>query len=722
MAINSYEEIKDLYEEKKSFSRRVVMAGVFALLLIFLLMARLADLQVVQHDYYTTRADDNRMRVVALPPARGVIYDRNGITLADNKPSFNLEVTREQVQDMDALLARLTPQLALTPADIARFKDRIRKTPRYRGVVLKANLTPLEMAQFELNRYSFKGAEIAGGLSRLYPLGQTASHLVGYVGGISEADYKGLKEVDYQGITQIGKLGIEKSHEEELRGTPGAKIVEANAAGRPLRELEDKPGVAGRNLYLTLDAKLQQVAEKALGDLDGAVVAIDPQTGELLALVSKPGFDPQLFVEGISTKDYRVLQNDPGKPLYNRALQGTYPPGSTIKPFMSFAGFLTGQINSNSRAYCDGSFSLPHSIRKFRCHKRSGHGTVNPETALAKSCDVFFYQLALGLGIDRIDDVLGQFGFGHATGLDIPHERNGLLPSRSWKRRMRKEEWFPGETLNIGIGQGYWQVTPLQMAQATARLAMRGAGFKPHLVHATEDPITRTITGIPPEALPSIGSQDPATYDSVINAMVAVTSPGGTAARIGAGAPYRIAGKTGTAQVAGLAQGESAPDMASTPKRLRDHAWFMGFAPAENPRIAVVVLAEHAGHGGTVSAPVARQVMDQYLLGHVLYATPSLAATNAEPAAASAAGAAATEDGGNLAPADAVDAADPEAGFEAPVPAIPVSGDSVTAPAAEEDELPSAGSAPKSGIGRKAKPAKPRHTSPPGSSHPPAKP
>ena len=694
MAINSYEEIKDLYEEKKSFSRRVLVAGVLGVLMIVLLMLRLADLQVIQHSYYTTRADDNRMRVVALPPARGVIYDRNGVVLADNKPSFNLEVTREQVHDMDALLALLTPLLKLTPADIARFKDRIRKTPRYRGVVLKANLSPQEMAQFELNRYAFKGAEIAGGLTRLYPVGATASHLVGYVGGISEGDYKNLKESDYQGITQIGKLGIEKSHEDELRGTPGAKIVEANAAGRPLRSLEDKPGLAGRNLYLTLDSKLQQVAEAALGELDGAVVAIDPSSGELLALVSKPGFDPQLFVEGISTKNYRMLQNDPGKPLYNRALQGTYPPGSTIKPFMSFAGFLTEQINTNSRAYCDGSMKLPNSSRSFRCHKRSGHGTVNPETALARSCDIFYYQLALGLGIDRIDDLLGQFGFGRATGLDIPHERNGLLPSRAWKRRVRKEEWYPGETLNIGIGQGYWQVTPLQLAQATARLAMRGGGFKPHLVHATEDPITRTITGVTPEALPNIGSQDPTTYDSVISAMVAVTSPGGTAARIGASAPYRIAGKTGTAQVAGLAQGESAPDLKDTPKHLRDHAWFMAFAPADNPRIAVVVLAEHAGHGGSVAAPVARQVMDQYLLGKVLYATPSLAATpEPPPAAAPGFDGIAVPGEGSLNPADAVDATNPEAGFEAPAAAVPVNGDAAIAPVAEDEE-PAAAPAP----------------------------
>lgn len=684
MAINGYEQIKDLYEEKKSFSRRVLVAGGICVLMIIILLLRLADLQVRQYAYFTTRADDNRKREVPSPPARGLIYDRNGVVLADNKPSFNLEIIREQVEDMDALLARLTPQLGLTAADIARFKDRIRKTPRYRGVVLKANLSAEEMANFELNRYAFKGAEIAGGLTRLYPLGATASHLVGYVGGISEADYKNLNESDYKGITQIGKMGVEKSHENSLRGVPGARVVEADASGRPLRTLEEKPGIAGRNLYMSLDAKLQQVAEKALGDLEGAVVAIDPTTGELLALVSKPGFDPQLFVEGISTKNYRSLQADPERPLYNRALQGTYPPGSTIKPFMSFAGFMTDEINDNSRAYCDGSMSLPRSSRQFRCHKRSGHGTVNPETALAKSCDIFYYQLALGLGIDRIEDLLGQFGFGRATGLDIPNERNGLLPSRSWKRRVRKEEWYPGETLNIGIGQGYWLVTPLQLAQATARLAMRGGGFKPHLLRATEDTVTRTVTAVLPEPLPPMGNRDPHTYDTVISAMVAVTSPGGTAARIGAKAPYAIAGKTGTSQVAGLAQGESAPDLKDTPKHLRDHAWFMGFAPAESPRIAVAVLAEHAGHGGAIAAPIARQVMDQYLLGKVLFATEALPATADTPAPTSdPAAALPTANTSGMSPADAIDATNPEEGFLAPPAVVPSSGEAaVAAPAA----------------------------------------
>ena len=702
MVLDSFDALKDLYEEKRSFTRRVVVAILFCLLMICLLLARLGDLQLLQHDYFSTRADDNRMRVVAMPPVRGLIYDRHGALLAQNRPSFDLEITRDQVDDLNALLTDLAPVMGLTPGDLARFKDRARKTPRYRGVALKTNLTPEEVAHFEINRFAFKGVDITAGLTRNYPLGAEASHLVGYVGGISEADYAKLDERLYQGVNLIGKLGIEKSHEDDLRGTPGARIVEANAAGRPLRELEQRPGAPGRNVYLTLDAKLQQVAEAALGDLDGAIAAIDPQTGEVLALVSKPGFDPEPFVGGISTKQYRELLNDPSRPLYNRALQGSFPPGSTIKPFMSYAGLYYEEANDDSHAVCNGTFYLPNVSRKYRCHKRTGHGFVDMRSAMARSCDVFFYQLALGLGIDHITEALGKFGFGSATGIDIPHERSGLLPSRQWKQRVRKEVWFPGETLNIGIGQGYWQVTPLQLAQATARIAMRGGGFEPHMVHAFEDPLTGTITGVTPKALPRIDDGRPKDFETVVASMEAVMhEAGGTGYRVGKDAPYRIAGKTGTAQVAGLSQTEEgAPTLDSTPRHLRDHAWFMAFAPTDKPRIAIAVLAEHAGHGGSVAAPVARQVMDQYLLGRVLYGTPTLAATVEDPLASEES----SEFDGYIAPeerapavpvpgvpvatpssrpavsasdnpADAIDAPNPEAGFVAPANAPPPVGD-----------------------------------------------
>ncbi len=617
---SGFDAIKDLYEEKQTFTTRIYLAIVACFLMIGLLGVRLVDLQLIQHENFLSRADDNRTRRIAIAPVRGLIYDRNGALLAQNLPSFVAEITPEQIGDLDDTLTRLGQYIHLTDRDIARFRDRMRKGPRYRPVTLRTNLSPEEVARYELNRYEFDGVEVKAGLVRDYPLGESAAHVIGYVGGISEADYANLAEADYLGLTQIGKAGVERSHENDLRGQPGAKIVEANAAGRPLRELDSRPGASGENLYLSLDAQLQLVAEKAFGDLDGAVVALDPRTGEVLALVSKPGFDPAQFVDGIDTATYKSLLDNPDRPLYNRALLGTYPPGSTIKPFIASAALQYGTITPNTRVTCTGSMGLPNSDRKYRCWKRHGHGTLDLAQAIAKSCDIYFYQTALSLGIDRIDDVLGQFGFGKATGLDIPNEKGGVLPSREWKRRLYKQAWFPGETLNMGIGQGYLTVTPMQLAQATARMAMRGGGFKPHILHAIGDIASGAISGVPGEPLAPIAAHDPGLYEKVVSAMQQVASPGGTAYAVFKDAPYTVAAKTGTAQVAGLKQDEEvAPKQDSVPLRLRDHAIFMAFAPVDQPRIAIAVIAEHAGHGGTAAAPVARQVMDQYLLGKVLY-------------------------------------------------------------------------------------------------------
>jgi penicillin-binding protein 2 len=618
---SGFDAIKDLYEEKQTFTTRIYLAIALCFVMIGLLGVRLVDLQLIQHDYFSTRADENRMRLIAVAPVRGLIYDRNGALLAQNLPSFVVEITPEQVTNLDDTLTRLGQYIQLTDRDIARFRERLHKGPRYRAVTLRSNLSPEEVARYELNRYEFEGVEVKAGLVRAYPLGESAAHVIGYVGGISDADYATLTEADYQGLTQIGKAGVERSHENDLRGQPGAKIIEANAAGRPLRELDARPGKSGQNLYLSLDAQLQLVAEKAFGDLDGAVVALDPRTGEVLALVSKPGFDPTPFVEGIDNATYRALLDDTDRPLYNRALLGTYPPGSTIKPFIASAALQYGTLNPSTRVVCTGSMGLPNSERKYRCWKRHGHGSLDMAGALAKSCDIYFYQAALNLGIDRIDEVLGEFGFGKPTALDIPNEKGGVLPSREWKRRLYKQAWFPGETLNMGIGQGYLTVTPMQLAQATARLAMRGAGFKPHILHAVGDAAGGAMTAVPGEPLNQIATHDPGLYEKVINAMNQVAQvPGGTAYAVFKDAPYTVAAKTGTAQVAGLKQDEEvAPKQDSVPLRLRDHAIFMAFAPVDQPRIAIAVIAEHAGHGGTAAAPVARQVMDQYLLGKVLY-------------------------------------------------------------------------------------------------------
>jgi penicillin-binding protein 2 len=490
--------------------------------------------------------------------------------------------------------------------------------------MLRSNLTPDEVARYELNRYDFEGVDVNAGLVRAYPLGRSTAHVIGYVGGITEADYANIDDSLYQGLSQIGRTGIERSHEDELRGTPGARIVEANADGRPLRNLETRPGQAGKNLVLTLDARLQTIAEQALGDLNGAVVALDPRNGEVLALVSKPGFDPSQFVEGLDNDEYKALVDDPNHPLYNRALLGTYPPGSTIKPFMAVAGLMYNAITPTQKIYCPGTFYLPNSTHKYRCWKRSGHGTLDVEEAIQHSCDVFFYNVANMLGVDHIDEAMSMFGFGQATGIDEPGEKSGLLPSREWKRRARHEVWYPGETLNLGIGQGYWQVTMMQLAQATERIAMRGAGFKPHLVHAYEDPVTHQTTGVAPQPLPPIQVDDPGIFEHVIDGMhAAMQQPGGTGYAIFRDASYSAAGKTGSAQVAGLSQDQLvAPTQESLPLRLRDNALFIAFAPVEEPRIVVAVIAEHGGHGASAAGPVARKMMDEWLLGKVEYDKP----------------------------------------------------------------------------------------------------
>lgn len=632
------EKFKDLHNEKNTFLGRAVFAGVTCLALAVVLVVRLINLQLINHDYYSTRADDNRMRITPVPPVRGLIYDRNGTLLAQNRPAFVLEVTPEQAGNLDQALKSLESVIALTPKDIARFKDRVRKTPKYRGVPLRSNLSMEEVARYEINRHDFHGIDVNAGLTRNYPMGETDSHVVGYVGGINEDELKDLDPAKYQGLIQMGKVGVEKSQEELLRGTPGAKIIEANAYGRPLRELDYRQGAPGRNLYLSLDAKVQAVAEAALGELNGAVVALDPRNGEVIAMVSKPGFDPQLFAEGVDPQTYKELNTDPNRPLFNRALQGTYPPGSTVKPAMALAGLEYNVVTPEHREFCKGEYMLPGSSRKYRCWKRTGHGSIDMMQGVMKSCDVYFYALANTLGVDRIYEAMSGFGLGKPTGVDLPLEKGGLMPSREWKRRVRRENWYPGETLNIGIGQGYMTATPMQLAQMAARIAMRGGGFRPHIVHASEDALTKAVTLVKPEPLAPILLQNTKSWDSVIAAMEGVAQiQGGTAYKIGHDAPYRIAAKTGTAQVAGMSQDEAkARAMESIPLHLRDHALFIAFAPAENPQIAVGVLAEHGGHGASVAAPIARKVMDMYLLGEVRYrdGTEPVAATVAAPAAA----------------------------------------------------------------------------------------
>lgn len=616
--------LKNVQAERNAFFSRSLVALLFLVTGLVILIARLVDLQVSQYGYFSTRADENRMRVVPVAPVRGLIYDRNGAVLAQNQPSFVLEITPERIKNMDALLAELGQIIHLSEVDIERFLDRVRKTPRYRGVPLRANLSMEEVANYEIRRHEFPGVEVTAGLSRNYPMGASATHVIGYVGGITEQELQQVEERAYRGINQIGKVGVEKSREDLLRGEPGAKIIEANAFGRPLRELDYRRGYPGRNLILSLDSRVQMAAEQALGELTGAIVAIDPNNGQIIALVSKPGYDPHYFVDGISSADYKTLLENPQRPLYNRALQGTYPPGSTVKPAMALAGLEYGVVDPEHREFCRGEMTLPGSTRKYRCWRRTGHGWMNMTQGVMKSCDVYFYQLALMLGIDRMHEAMSGFGLGHPTGLDLPLEKGGLFPSREWKQAARRENWYPGETLNVGIGQGFTLTTPVQLAQMTARIAMRGGGFKPHTLSAIEDPITKERVPVEPEPLERIELKDNRNWDKVLVAMEEVMhSPSGTAYAVGRNAPYRIAAKTGTAQVASLRQDEAkAPTLEQTPVHLRDHALFVAFAPIEAPRIAIAVIAEHAGGGSKIAAPIARKVMDQYLLGEVLFDHP----------------------------------------------------------------------------------------------------
>lgn len=606
--------LKDHAAERHMFVLRTAVASALIVVLVGVLLFRVSFLQVLRHGYYETRSQDNRMRVQVIPPVRGLIYDRNGVILADNLPAYRLEIVPEQVEDLDAALDRLAGIIEISASDRRRFQDRVAKTPRFRGVPIRLNLNQREVARFEVNRGEFPGMDIRAGLTRHYPLGAVAAHLVGYVGGITVQDLARVDDKRYRGSNHIGKSGVEYSYESRLHGEPGSRVVETNASGRALRELEMNRPQAGDSIYLTIDARLQKAAYDALGDQDGAVIAIDPQTGGLLALVSKPSYDPDLFVDGISHAHYKELVSDPHKPLFNRALQGQYPPGSTVKPVMALAGLETDQIEADKQVWCPGFITLPGSNHRYRDWKRSGHGWVDMQEAIFRSSDVYFYKLGLKLGIDNIHRYGALFGLGSRTGIDLPRENSGIMPSRAWKHGTRNQPWYPGETLNTVIGQGFMTTTPLQLGHMVSLIAQRGAGFKPHVMGAWKDPATGQITPTDPMPLRPIQLDDPNHWNVVIGGMRAVVSnPRGTAHYYaGKNLDYSLAGKSGSAQVTKLAQNQAAPDFKDVEHQFRDHALFVAFAPIEDPTIAVAVLVEHGGGGSSVAGPIARQVIDAY--------------------------------------------------------------------------------------------------------------
>jgi len=611
-------EFKDHRRELHSFRLRIGIAAVFVVTAFSLLLLRFVYLQIVQYDYYHTKAEDNRISIVPIVPNRGLILDRSGAVLARNYSAYTLEISPDKVTDLDKTIDELATIVEIRPSDRIRFKRLMVESKGADSVPIRTHLTDEEVAKFAVNRYRFPGVDIKARLYRQYPLKELASHVIGYIGRINERDAKRLEDegqsANYKGTDHIGKTGLEQSYEEELHGITGYEQVEVDSAGRAVRTLSRTPATPGDNLVLTLDIKLQQVADQAFGDHRGALVAIDPSTGGILAFVSKPGFDPNLFVDGIDAANWDALNDSPDRPMVDRALAGTYPPGSTFKPYLALAALELGERTPESTINDPGYFQFGG--HRFHDDKPGGHGVVDMYKALVVSCDTYFYMLANDLGIENIAHFVSKFGFGAKTGIDIEGESAGVLPSPEWKRshfkRPEQQKWYAGETISIGIGQGYNAYTPLQMAQAMATLANNGVMYRPHLVDYIEDPNTGERTTIEPKIVRTIRLK-PENLAFIKRALAGVNIEG-TGARAFAKAEYTSAGKTGTAQVIGLKPNEKY-NAKDTPERYRDHALFIAFAPLENPKIALAVVVENAGFGATAAAPIARQVLDYYLLG-----------------------------------------------------------------------------------------------------------
>ncbi len=607
----SRSDFKDHIREGQQFIGRALFAAVLVLVLLGGLVARLVYLQVISHEHFTTLSRDNRVKVVPIPPTRGLIYDRNGVLLAGNRPAYSLEITPEQVKDLDITLEQLAKVVHISDDDLARFHKLRKRRRRFESIPVRLQLSNEEAAAFAVQRHRFPGVDIEARLVRFYPQKAEAAHVLGYVGRISRSDLERIDQSQYAGTTHIGKLGIEKTYEEQLHGRVGLERVEVNVLGRTVRVLERQPPIPGRDLRLHLDIRLQEAALAAFGDTSGALVAMDPRDGSVLAMVSKPGFDPNLFVQGISVADYNQLQHDPDKPLYNRALRGQYPPGSTVKPFIGLGGLETDVVRAATKLYCPGYYQLPGHDHKYRDWKKGGHGPVNLDAAITQSCDVYFYQLAHDMGVDRLAPFLAEFGFGKPTGVDLTGELGGLLPSREWKQARKRQPWYPGETLIMGIGQGYFLTTPMQLAASTAAFANGGVFHTPRVGAELLDKETGLHEAVIGDTR-TIPIKNRANWEEVATSMLHVVEGArGTAKRIQTPA-YRIAGKTGTAQVFSVAQ-EEEYDEETVAKKLRDHALFVGYAPVDNPTIAVAVIVENCGHGSSVAAPIVRRVMDVYL-------------------------------------------------------------------------------------------------------------
>jgi penicillin-binding protein 2 len=617
-------ELKNTQRELYHFQLRLGVSGVLVLAAFAILFSRFFYLQVIQHTYYDTRAEDNRISVVPIQPNRGLILDRNGVMLARNFAAYTLEVAPGRIADLQGTIDAVAKLIDIQPKDRRRFQRMLEESKSLDTLPIRTRLTDKEVAKFAVNRYRFPSVEIKARLFRQYPFGEVASHVVGYISRIDDKDLERIDEAEllanYKGTNHIGKTGLEQSYEGELHGTTGLEQVETDAGGhivpdRSGAQLAPRTApVSGNNLGLTLDIRLQEVAEAALGENRGALVAIEPSTGGVLAFVSKPGFDPNLFVDGIDPVNWDTLNNSPDHPLNNRALTGLYAPGSTFKPYMALAALELGKRTTSQTIFDPGYFMF--GTNRFRDDKAGGHGYVDMYKSLVVSCDTYYYVLANDLGIDNIARFMAQFGFGARTGIDIEGEFVGVLPSPEWKvkrfKKVEQQRWFAGETISVGIGQGYNAYTPLQLALAVATLANDGVMYRPHIVNYVEDAKTGERTYVEPQQVKTIPLK-PGHLEFIKRAMAGVNKEG-TGARAFAGAGYTSAGKTGTSQVVALKQNEKTSDV-NPNERLRDHALFIAYAPLESPKIALAVLVENAGFGARAAAPVARQVLDYYLLG-----------------------------------------------------------------------------------------------------------
>ncbi|HAJ70624.1 MAG TPA: penicillin-binding protein 2 [Methylophilaceae bacterium] len=610
-------ELKNHQTEQHNFKVRLTIMGIVALLAFVALSVRFYYLQVHRYGYYHTLAESNRISVVPITPNRGLILDRNGLVLAHNFFVYTLEITPSKIEDLETAIAELTKLVEISPNDLKRFKKLKAQSHSFESIPIRTHLNEIEAAKFAVNRYRFPGVELKSRLYRHYPRGNLGAHAIGYISRINESDLESLKEdnhfSNYKGTDHIGKSGVEQFYERELHGTTGFQQVEIDASGQAVRVLSSAAPTSGNNIVLSIDAKLQEIAEKAFGERRGSLVAIQPSTGEILAFVSMPTFDSNLFVDGIDYDNWNSLNNSLDKPLINRALRGLYPPGSTFKPFVALAGLEAGKRFPPFSISDPGYFTLPNSSHRYRDWKPGGHGYVDIKKAITISCDTFFYGLAMELGIDKLTDFVRHFGFGEKTNIDINGEVSGLLPTPEWKKRKYKQPWYMGETVIVGIGQGYTLVTPMQLAHATATLANHGNAMKPHIVNAIVDTKSNATTFIQNTLADKIQLNND-NLDIVKAGMIDVTLPGGTAASVGANAGYSIAAKTGTAQVVGIKQNEKYNEK-NIDERHRDHALFIAYAPAEDPKIALAVIVENGGHGGSAAGPIARKVMDYFLLG-----------------------------------------------------------------------------------------------------------